>query len=91
MNNAYEILNGTKNEEHIINNIIKLIESRYSEKIYISRLKKIEIVDKLDYGSSGRSVVDKIILSRKNGLDGVYFENEIPVNNIKLRDRKIVV
>ena len=52
MNMAYEILNGTKNEEHIINNIIKLIESRYSEKIYINRLKKIEIVDKLDYGSS---------------------------------------
>lgn len=85
MKNAYEILNGTKDEEQTINNIIKLIEERYSEKICISRLKKIEIVDKLDYGSSGRSLVDKIILSRKNGLDGVYFENEIPVNNIKLR------
>lgn len=88
MNMAYEILNGTKNEEHIINNIIKLIESRYSEKIYINRLKKIEIVDKLDYGSSGKSMVDKIILSRKNGLNDVVYENyenEIPVNNIKLR------
>lgn len=73
----YEIINATRNEENIINSIIKFVFSNYSDKINIHKLKKIEVVDKLDNNSSGRSIRDKIILPRKYGLEDIEYEQDV--------------
>lgn len=71
MESTYIIKDAAKDEETIVNLIITYIIDNYIDKINISKLKTIEVVDKLDNNSSGRSVRDKIILSRRYGLDGV--------------------
>ena len=66
-----KILNATEEEENNINLIISYIADNYNEKIDVEKLKQIEVVDKLDNDSSGRSIRDKIVLPRKYGLDGI--------------------
>lgn len=68
---SYNIINATKAEEDNIDLIISYIIDNYNDKINIEKLKQIEVVDKLDNDSSGRSIRDKIILPRKYGLDGI--------------------
>ena len=63
------IINATKAEEKIIENIINYIQVKYSDKLIVEKLKEIEIVDKLSGDASGRTVREKIFLSRQNGLD----------------------
>ena len=77
MNFLYKITNATQEEENIINDIIKFIFNNYSDKININELKIIEVVDKLDNDSSGRSIRDKIILPRKNGLENIKYKHGI--------------
>lgn len=84
---AYKIINGTKEEENIIHSIISFILNEYPEKIDISKLKIIEVVDKLDNDSSGRSIRDKIILPRKYGLENIQLEGS--VSKDKLIDSKL--
>lgn len=76
MNAVFKIINGTEEEEQIINDVIELIERKYPEKVYVNELKEIEIVDRLPYGSSARSIKNKIFLARKNGLEGVFGSKE---------------
>ena len=76
VNISYEIINATKKEEETIYNIIEFINRNYSEKLSLNELKKIEVIDKLPYGSSARSFRNKIILSRKNGLEMVIDSQE---------------
>lgn len=72
MEYTYIIKDATKEEETIINLIITYIVDNYNDKADISKLRIIEIVDKLDNNASGRSIRDKMFLSRKDGLYGVY-------------------
>ena len=65
----FEITNASEREKNIIINIIEFIEKNYSNLIDISKLKLIEVVDQLDNNSSGRSIKDKIIIHRKQGLN----------------------
>ncbi len=71
MNFSYKVINATKQEENIINSIIYYIVGNYGKKIDINKLCQIEVVEKLDNDSSGRSIRDKIILPRKYGLEGI--------------------
>lgn len=87
MEYTYKIINGTKEEEKIIHGIISFILNEYPEKIDISKLKTIEVVDKLDNDSSGRSIRDKIILPRKYGLEKMQLEGS--VSKDKLIDSKL--
>lgn len=85
---SYEITNATEEEENNINLIISYIADNYNEKIDIEKLKQIEVVDKLDNDSSGRSIRNKIILPRKYGLDGIGYIKNILVEkkeNLKLK------
>lgn len=88
MNFSYYVINATKEEENIINLIVSYIVDNYNEKIDIDKLNQIEVVDKLDNDSSGRSIRDKIILPRKYGLDGVENIKDISMEketNLKLK------
>ena len=82
MGSACKIINGTKEEEKIINCIINFISKEYAEKLNINRLKIIEVVDELDNDSSGRSIRDKIILPRKYGLENIRIEGDISKDNL---------
>lgn len=82
MGSAYKIINGTKEEEKIINCIINFISKEYACKLNINKLKIIEVVDELDNDSSGRSIRDKIILPRKYGLENIRIEGEISKDNL---------
>lgn len=85
---SYKIINATEEEENNIDLIISYIVDYYNEKIDIEKLKQIEIVDKLDNDSSGRSIRDKIILPRKYGLEGIAEIKDIlseKERNIKLK------
>lgn len=85
---SYKITNATKEEEDNIHAIISYIADNYNEKIDIEKLKQIEVVDKLDNDSSGRSIRDKIILPRKYGLDGIGNIKDISIEkeiNLKLK------
>lgn len=88
---TYKIINGTKEEENIINNIIEFILRKYPEKIDIDKLKTIEIVDKLDNDSSGRSIRDKIILPRKYGLENIVYEHDILENKCIKPELKMLI
>lgn len=55
----------------LITNAMEFISKNYNKMIDIEKLRVIEIVDKLDNDSSGRSIKDKIILPRKYVLEGV--------------------
>lgn len=88
MNFSYYVINATKEEENIINLIVSYIVDNCNEKIDIYKLNQIEVVDKLDNDSSGRSIRDKIILPRKYGLDGVENIKDISMEketNLKLK------
>lgn len=85
---SYNVISASKEEENNINLIISYIVDNYNEKIDIEKLKQIEVVDKLDNDSSGRSIRDKIILPRKYGLDGIGYIKNILVEkeeNSKLK------
>ncbi len=85
---SYKIINATKEEEDYINLIISYIADNYNEKIDIGKLKQIEVIDKLDNDSSGRSIRDKIVLPRKYGLDGIGNIKDISIEketNSKLK------
>lgn len=82
MGSTYKIINGTKEEENIINCIINFISKEYAGKLNINRLKIIEVVDELDNDSSGRSIRDKIILPRKYGLENIRIEGDISKDNL---------
>lgn len=85
---SYKITNATEEEENNINLIISYIADNYNEKIDVEKLKQIEVVDKLDNDSSGRSIRDKIILPRKYGLDGIGNIKNILIDkeeNLKLK------
>lgn len=77
MEYTYRIIAGTAEEKKIIDSIIDYILREYPENINIDKLKNIEIVDKLNNDSSGRSIRDKILLSRKHALEGVKFSENI--------------
>ena len=78
----YEFINGTEEERKIIDDIIEFINKKYSEKLDLNILKKVEIVDRLENKSSGRSFVDKIVLPRKYGLENVHFKKNF-IENIE--------
>ncbi len=85
---SYEIINATKEEEYTINLIISYIANNYNDKIDINKLCQIDIVDKMDNDSSGRSIRDKIVLPRKYGLDGIGDIKDIAIEketNSKLK------
>ncbi len=85
---SYNIINATEEEENSINLIISYIADNYNKKIDIEKLKQIEVVDKLDNNSSGRSIRDKIILPRKYGLEGIEEIKDLlseKERNIKLK------
>lgn len=67
--NNYKIINANSKEEEFIDDVINYIVVKYSDKITINQLKKIEVVDELPGGSSGRAERNKMILARKNGLE----------------------
>lgn len=69
--NKYEIINAHIQEKEFIDKVLKYINDNYYNKLNIQKLRKIEIVDELPGGSSGRTIRDRIILSRKNGIDRV--------------------
>lgn len=84
---SYNVINATEEEEDNINLIISYIADNYNEKIDIGKLKQIEVVEKLDNDSSGRSIRNKIILPRKYGLDGIENIKDISIEkeiNLKL-------
>lgn len=85
---SYKIINATEEEENNINLIISYIADNYNGKIDIGKLRQLEVVDKLDNDSSGRSIQDKIILPRKYGLEGIGEIKDIlseKERNIKLK------
>lgn len=87
--NKYEIINARIQEKIFIDKVLKYISDNYSDKLNIQKLRKIEIVDKLPGGSSGRTIRDKVILSRKNGIDRVkgLCPDKLGIDNsIMLRD-----
>lgn len=67
----YKIINASEQEVILITNAMEFISKNYNKMIDIEKLRVIEIVDKLDNDSSGRSIKDKIILPRKYVLEGV--------------------
>ena len=67
----YKIVNASEQEEKFLQKVIKYITDNYADKLIVQKLKKIEIVDELLGGSSGRTIRDKIILPRKNGIDKI--------------------
>lgn len=84
---SYKVTNATKEEEKNIDVLISYIMDNYNDKIDIERLKQIEVVDKLDNDSSGRSIRDRIVLPRKYGLEGIEEIKDILAEkerNIKL-------
>lgn len=85
----YEIINASVQEKEFLDKMFKYINDNYSNKLNVEKLRKVEIVNELSGGSSGRAICDKIILSRKNGLDRVnsLCQGELDINNdVLLRD-----
>lgn len=85
----YEIINASVQEKEFLDKIFKYIYDNYSNKLNVEKLRKVEIVNELSGGSSGRAICDKIILSRKNGLDRLnsLCQDELDIdNNLSLRD-----
>lgn len=82
----YEIINASVPEKEFLGKIFKYIYDNYSNKLNVEKLRKVEIVNDLSGGSSGRAIRDKIIVSRKNGLDRVndLCQNELDINNNQL-------
>lgn len=70
MSYNYKILNATKEEEVLISEIISYIIEKYSES-NISNLREINVVDKLEGGSTARCEKNRIILARNNGLNNI--------------------
>lgn len=91
MEHTYRILAGTEKEKEIINNVIDYILKEHPENINIDKLKTIEVVDALDNDSSGRSIRDKIILSRKRVLEGIKFNRNIEKNEMIDSDLQILI
>lgn len=77
---SYEIINGTKEEKRIIKDILEYICDNFSDKISVRKLHRVEVVDELENGSGGRTIRDKIILPRKNGLDRIQNSENIRVD-----------
>ena len=69
----FNIHNATMDEEKIVNSIVKYIDDNYADRIDISKLLTVEIVDALPNDSSGRAIGNKIILARKNGLEYIDY------------------
>lgn len=72
----YKIKNANKEEERIINEIIKYIADNYSDRLSLNELEEIEVVNELPNDSSGRAIRKKMLLARKNGLE-LLKSNEI--------------
>lgn len=84
----YNIYNASIDEEKIVNSIVKYIDDNYADKIEISKLLTVEIVDVLPNDSSGRAEGNKIILARENGLELIKHDSILDVqsnDDIKVR------
>lgn len=73
---SYKIFNATNEEQKIIKCIIQYIYENYSEKLEISKLESVEVVDELEGGASARTINNKIMLARKNSLHGVDLKKD---------------
>ncbi len=71
MVSRYTYINATEEERRLVDSVLDYIELYFSDKIDVKQLKFIEIVDELPAEASGRSMEGKIILSRKNRLNGI--------------------
>ena len=78
----YEIVNANSKEKEFIQKSIEFIQKNYSDKIHVEELRKVEIADSLSNNSSGRTYGDKIILSRKNGLERLEHIEKIDIDKI---------
>ncbi len=68
--------------------VVSFIADNFFEKLNIDKLHYIEIVDRLENNSSGKSIKDKIILPRKYGLEGIRNFADVSMErekNIKLK------
>lgn len=65
----YEIRNANTKERNIIDTIMTYIEINFVDKYNFDELKCIEVVDSLSGGSSARTIRNKILVARENGLD----------------------
>lgn len=88
---SFEIINASSREQIIIKCIIGFIDKKHNKIIDIDKLKVIEVVDKLDNYSSGKSIKDKIILPRKYGLEGVEFEEKISEGEVVSNQFKMLI
>ena len=77
---TYEIINGTKEENRLIKDVLNYISDNFFDKLNVYKLRRIEVVDELENGSGGRAIRDKIILPRKNGLDRIQCSENIRAN-----------
>lgn len=78
----YEIVNANSKEKQFIQKSIEFIQKNYSDKIHVEELRKVEITDSLPNSSSGKAYYDKIILSRKNGLEALEHIGKIDIDKI---------
>lgn len=78
----YEIVNANSKEREFIQKSIEFIRKNYSDKVHVEELRKVEIADSLPNSSSGRTYGDKIILSRKNGLEMLEHIEKIDIDKI---------
>lgn len=86
----YEIVNANSKEREFIQKSIEFIQKNYSDKICVEELHKVEIVDSLPNNSSGRTYNDKIILSRKNGLERLEYIKKIDIKKIIEDDNRVL-
>lgn len=81
-----EICGAKEFERDFINKVLEMLQKNYSDVIDISKLQKIEIVDELSGGSSGRAIRYNIILPRKLCLDILTDVDEFELEDMRLKN-----
>ncbi len=80
-------LNATENEIKLVKSILQYLQTKYPQMYDYSRLQKIEIVDSLEYNSSARTINNTIIISRKNGIEGIIYHDEANIERRIIEDK----
>ena len=81
-----EICGAKEFERDFINKVLEMLQKNYSDVIDISKLQKIEIVDELSGGSSGRAIRYNIILPRKLCLEILTDVDEFELEDMRLKN-----
>jgi len=80
-------LNATENEIELVKSILQYLQIKYPQMYDYSRLKKIKIVDSLENNSSARTIDNTIIISRKNGIEGIIYYDKVNIEHRIIEDK----